>query len=101
MVHKLHVRRPVVGPAKAKAVLVIDPNTKLSFSFTFQRFRLVARWRAQEFNGLRRIELRQFPSYHFNNRRKSLALAYAVRKRIVIYVTVRYRKLDRGSQLKQ
>lgn len=72
---RLHVRRPLIGPAKAKTVLVIDPNTELPFSLTLQRFQPVARRRAQEFKGLRRIQLRQLPSCDFNNRRKSLALA--------------------------
>ena len=75
IVPDLHVRRPFIGPAKANAVLVIDPNTELSFSLTLQRFQPVARRRAQEFKSLRCIELRQLPSCDFSYRRKSLALA--------------------------
>jgi len=75
IVHELYLRRPFVGPPKAKSVLVIDPNAELPFAFTFQRFQPVARWRAQEFKGLRRIQLHQLPSGDFNNRRESLALA--------------------------
>ena len=52
IVHDLHVHRPLNGPAKAKAVSIIDPNTELSFSLTLKRLQPVARWRAQEFKGL-------------------------------------------------
>lgn len=73
IVHDLDVRRSLVGPAKAKAVLVIDTNTELSFAITLQRFQSIARRRAQKFKGLCCIELSQFPSRDFNNCRKSLA----------------------------
>ena len=75
IVHEFYVRWPLSGPAKAKAVLVVDPNAELSFALTFQRFQPVTRRRAQELKGLRCVELRQLPSRGFNNGRKSLALA--------------------------
>ena len=51
IVHEFNVRRSLSGPAKAEAVLVIDPNTELSFAVTFQRFQPVTRQRAQELKG--------------------------------------------------
>ena len=47
IVHKLNFRRALTGPAKAKSVLVIDPNAELPFALTFQCFEPVA-WRERK-----------------------------------------------------
>ena len=75
IVQEFNVRRSLRGPAKAKVVLVVDPNTELSFAVTFRRLQPVARRRAQELKGLSGVQLRQLSSRSFSDRRESLALA--------------------------
>jgi hypothetical protein len=42
IVHELYVRRPFIGPAKAKAVLVIDPNTMPSEVMDIREFKALS-----------------------------------------------------------
>jgi hypothetical protein len=75
IVHEFNVRWTLGGPAKAKPVLIVDPNAVLSFAVTLQRFHPVARWRAQELERFSSIQLRRLSRRSFSGRREPLALA--------------------------
>jgi len=67
IVHEFNVRWTLGGPAKAKPVLIVDPNAVLSFAVTLQRFQPVARWRAQELERFSSIQLRQLSRRSLEN----------------------------------
>ena len=57
IVHDLNVRGPNFSPYEADAPLVVDADAVLTLPVVFQRLQVIPRWRLQEGQCLRRVNL--------------------------------------------
>jgi len=64
VIHDLNVIRIAIAPHKADAPLIVDTDTVLSLSITFERFQTVTRGRREvaQFSG--NVQLSKFPLRH-------------------------------------
>lgn len=74
VVNDLDVFRAGRRPAKTQAELIVHTDAVLACTVALQALKPVTRRRAQELQGLRRIQLRQFARRDFGDSRKPLAL---------------------------
>jgi hypothetical protein len=61
IVDYLDIMRLAVGPTKADAPLIVDPNAPLAHTIPSQRLQMIAGWIAQVLQGQRSIDLPQLP----------------------------------------
>ncbi len=59
VVHYLDLLRPAVVPNEADPILVIDPDAVLALPIAAEGFKVIARERAEVFESLSRVEVRQ------------------------------------------
>src|ERR1700691_4427181 len=61
IVDDLDIMRLALGPTKADAPLIVDPNAPLAHTIPSQRLQMIAGWIAQVLQGQRSIDLPQLP----------------------------------------
>src|SRR6202034_1658074 len=75
IIHDLDFVRPIVPPLEADATLVIDPDTVLTLSVSFEQFQAIGRGDTQILQRFCGLQLIQFSQRHLRNVGKASALS--------------------------